>query len=149
MCCFTSHVSICLLEQTGNLQIMKAQFHNSLIPLWTNTTVNLYALSKLTVRTLKPGHLEEDCPITTFSENKILEFFAHGPYNSIHQFEGCFLRGQVSSNGFKHFDGCIDGYLNFIGLSAKTLEKLLFWENVVVGQSSSKCSGLTVRTAMY
>ena len=75
MCCFTSHVSICLLEQTGNLQIMKAQFHNSLIPLWTNTTVNLYALSKLTVRTLKPGHLEEDCPITTFSENKILEFF--------------------------------------------------------------------------
>ena len=149
MCCFTSHVSICLLEQTGNLQIMKAQFHNSLIPLWTNTTVNLYALSKLTVRTLKPGHLEDDCPITTFSENKILEFFAYGPYNSIHQFEGCFLRGQVSSNGFKHFDGCIDGYLNFIGLSAKTLEKLLFWENVVVGQSSSKCSGLTVRTAMY
>ena len=106
---------------------MEAQFHNSLIPSWENTTANLYALFKLTVRTLKPGHLEEDCLITTFSENKILEFFfAYGPCNNIHQFEGCFLRGQVSSNGFKNLNGCIVGYLNFIGLSAKTLENLLF-----------------------
>ena len=76
-------------------------------------------------------------------------FLAYGPCNNIHQFEGCFLRGQVSSNGFKNFNGCIVGYFNFIGPSAKTLENLLFWENVVIGQSSSKCPGLSVRTAMY
>ena len=75
MCYFTCHVSLCLLGPIGNLQIMEAQFHDSLIPSWANTTANLYALFKLTVRTLKPGQLEEDCPITTFSENKIFEFF--------------------------------------------------------------------------
>ena len=126
---------------------MEAQFHNSLIPSGANTTANLYALFKLTVRTLKPGHLEEDCPIKAFSENNILEFFLHTGRATT--FEGCFPRGQVSSNGFKNFNGCIVGYLNFIGLSAKTLENLLFWENVVIGQSSSKCPGLSVRTAMY
>ena len=64
-----------VLEPTGNPQIMEAQFHNSLIPSWANTTATLHALFKLTERTLKPRHLEEDCTITTFSENKILKFF--------------------------------------------------------------------------
>ena len=32
----------------------------------------------VTVRTLKPVHLEEDSPITTFLENKTLNFFAKG-----------------------------------------------------------------------
>ena len=149
MCCFTCHASLCLLEPTGNSQIMETQFHNSLIPSWANTTVTLHALFKLTARTLKPGHLEEDCTITTFSEKRFSSFFAYGPCNNIHQFEGCFLRGQVSSNGFKNFNGCIVHYLNFISLSVKTLENLLFWENVVIGQSFSKCPGLRVRTAMY
>ena len=27
--------------------------------------------------------------------------------DNIHRFEGCFLRGQVSSNGFKIFNRCI------------------------------------------
>ena len=27
--------------------------------------------------------------------------------NNIHEFEGCFLRGQVSSNGFKVLNGCM------------------------------------------
>ena len=67
-------------------------------------------------------------------------FFAYGPCNNIHQFEGCFLLGQVSLNGFKNFNGCIVEYLNFINLSAKTLENLLFWENVLIWQFSSKCS---------
>ena len=124
---------------------MEAQFHNSLIPSWANTTATLHALFKLTERTLKLGHLEEDCTITTFSENKILEFFfvclffAYGPCNNIHQFEGCFLIGQVNLNGFKKSNGCIVEYLNFIILSAKTLENLLFWEHGVTGQFFSKC----------
>ena len=84
-----------------------------------------------------------------FLKTRLSSFFAYGPCNNIHQSEGCFLRVQVSSNGFKNFSGCIVKYLNFIGLSAKTLEDLLFWENVVTGQFSSKCPGLSVRTAMY
>ena len=75
MCRFTCHVSLCLLEPTGNVQIMERHFYNSIIPSWANTTATLHALFKLTERTLKPGHLEEDCTITTFSENKMLEFF--------------------------------------------------------------------------
>ena len=66
-------------------------------------------------------------------------FFAYGPCNNIHQSEGCFLIGQVNLNGFKNFNGCIFEYLNFISLSAKTLENLLFWEHVVTGQFFSKC----------
>ena len=66
-------------------------------------------------------------------------FFAHGPCNNIHQFEGCFLIGQVSLNGFKNFNGCIVEYLSFISLSTKTLENILFWEKVVIGQYSTKC----------
>ena len=105
----TCHVSLCLLEPTGNQQIMEAQFHNSLNPSRANTTATPHAL------------------FTTFSEKKILNiFFSYGPCNNIHQFEGGFLRGQVSSNAFKNFNGCIVKYLSFIGLSAKTLENLLF-----------------------
>ena len=66
-------------------------------------------------------------------------FFAYGPCNNIHQFEGCFLLGQVSLNGFKNFNGCIVEYLNFISLSTKTLENILFWEKVVIGQYSTNC----------
>ena len=58
----------------------------------------LYVVVIITVRLLEPGHLEEDYPITTVFENKRFSTF----------FEGCFLRGQVSSNGFKVFNGCID-----------------------------------------
>jgi len=50
----------------------------------------------------EPGQLEEDYQITTVSENKIMSSCF-----LIHKFEGCFLRGQVSSNGFKVFNGCI------------------------------------------
>ena len=122
-------------------------------PFMAKTTANLHALFKLTVWTLKLGHgrtlRRRLYNHNVFWKQDSQVLFAYGPYNNIHQFEGCFLRGQVSSNGFKHFNGCIVGYLNFIGLSAKTLENLLFWENVVIGQSSSECPGLSVRTAMY
>ena len=35
------------------------------------------------VLTLKPVHLEEDCPITTFSGKKKKHFFANGPITII------------------------------------------------------------------
>ena len=103
---------------------------------------------------LQSGHSNRDTWKKIVQSQRFLKtrcsiFFAYGPCNNIHQFEGCFLIGQVSLNGFKNFNGCIVEYLNFISLSAKTLENLLFWENVVIGQSSSKCPGLSVRTAMY
>ena len=103
---------------------------------------------------LQSGHSNRDAWKKIVQSQRFLKtrrssFFAYGPCNNIHQFEGCFLRGQVSSNGFKNFNGCIVGCLNFIGPSAKTLENLLFWENVVIGRSSSKCPGSSVRTAMY
>ena len=150
MCCFTCHVSLCLLEPTSNLQIIEAQLTN---PFMGKTTANLHDLLKLSVQTLKPGH-GRTLGRTLYNHNVFWKqdsqvLFACRPCNNIHQFEGCFLRDQVRSNGFKHFNACIVGYLNFTGLSAKTLENLLFWENVVIGQSSSKCLGLILRTAMY
>ena len=57
---------------------------------------------------MEPGH-SKDYPITikTFvSKQKILNFF-YKRTNNIHKFEGYFLRGQLSSNGFKVFNGCI------------------------------------------
>ena len=41
-----------------------------------------------------------------FWKQKILKFFCKGTHK-IHKFEGCFLRGQVSSNAFKVFNGHI------------------------------------------
>ena len=81
--------------------------------------------------TLKPGHLK-DCWITTFSENKSLKLT-----NNIHKSEDCFLRWSHSWT------------LNFIGAFArKNLENLLFSENVVTGQSSSKCPSWSVHTVI-
>jgi len=60
--------------------------------------LTFYVVVIITVRLLEPGHLEEDYPITTVFENKRFSTF----------FESCFLRGQVSSNGFKVFNGYID-----------------------------------------
>ena len=44
--------------------------------------------------------------ITRFFENKDSQVFCKRA-NNIHKFEGCFLRGQVSSNASKVFNGCI------------------------------------------
>ena len=70
----------------------------------------------------------------------------HKRTNNVHRFEDCFLRGQVSANGFKVFNDCIVAYLNFIGPFAKKLENLLFSEMIEIGQSSSKCPGLSSHT---
>ena len=100
---------------------MHLVFHLFMFPL---STFSYYGL--ITVRLLKLGHLEKHYPITTFfGKQKIFKFFCKQT-DSIHKFEGCFLRGQVSSNGFKVFNGCIVEYLNFIGPFAKKLENLFF-----------------------
>ena len=79
--------------------------------------------------TTRTGHLEEDNPVTRFMKTKDSQVFFlqtdqfkvdrlqiivvakkyiyvcvqfHNWF--IHEFEGCFLRGQVSSNGFKVFN---------------------------------------------
>ena len=58
-------------------------------------------VKRLTVRTLKPGDLKEDCSISTFSENKrFSSFFCKRPITFIN-WTCRFPRGQVSSNGFK------------------------------------------------
>ena len=80
-----------------------------------------------------------------FWKQKILKVLGK-PTNNAHRFEDCFLRGPVSSNGFKVFNDCIVEYLNFIGLFAKKLENLLFSEMIVIGQSSSKCPSLNSHT---
>ena len=74
-----------------------------------------------------------------FWKQKILKVLGKRT-NNVHRFEDCFLRGQVSSNGFKVT------YLNFIGPFAKKLENLLFSEMIMIGQSSYKCLGLSSHT---
>ena len=93
---------------------------------------------------LQSGHSNRDTwkkivQSQRFLKTRCSSFFAYGPCNNIHQFEGCFLIGQVSLNGFKNFNGCIVEYLSFISLSTKTLENILFWEKVVIGQYSTNC----------
>ena len=49
---------------------------------WFNIDRITEVISMVTVRLLEPGHLEEDCPITTISENKRFSsyfFLANGP----------------------------------------------------------------------
>ena len=46
---------------------------------------------------LESGHLEEDYPITSFLKQKMLKFFKKKTdLNNSHEFEGRFLRGQIS-----------------------------------------------------
>jgi len=59
-----------------------------------------------TVQLLELGHFEEDYPITPFLKTKDSQVFCKWT-NNIPEFENCFLRGQVSSHGFKVFNGCI------------------------------------------
>ena len=57
----------------------------------------------------------------------VLSFFGKRN-NKIHELEGCFLRGQVSSNGFKVFNGWIvEPWILLVHLQKK-LENLLFWK---------------------
>ena len=54
-------------------------------------------LKPITAQTVNLGHWEEDCPITTFSENKRFSIFFCKQTNNMPKLEGCFLRGPVSS----------------------------------------------------
>ena len=89
-----------------------------------------------TVRLPEPGHLEKDfVQSQRFLKTTDSHFFFCKRTNNIHEFEGCFLRGQVRSNAFKVL----------VPLQEK-LENLLFSEIVVIGQSSSKCPSSSSRT---
>ena len=63
----------------------------------------------ITVQLRDPGNLEEYYPITKVFEKKkkIFKFFCKLRTNNIHEFEGCFLRGQLSSNGYTVFNSCM------------------------------------------
>ena len=92
-------------------------FKESITTIWQE----LYWKISVTVRLLEPGHLEEDYPITMFFANK-----RFSRTNDIHKFDGCFLRSQVSSNGFKFFISCIvEPWILLVHLQEK-LENLVF-----------------------
>lgn len=55
---------------------------------------------------LELGCLDVDYPVITVFEKKGgFKFFFGKRNNNIHELEGYFLRGQVSSNSFKVFNG--------------------------------------------
>ena len=87
-------------------------------------------LSRTVARRLKqalqPVHLEEVCPNhNVICKQKILNFLFKRT-NNIHKFEGCFLRGQVSSNGFNVFNGRkVEPWILLVRLQ-KTWESFVF-----------------------
>ena len=98
---------------------------------------------------LQSGHSNRDIwkkivQLQRFVTTRFSFFFAYGPYNNIHKFKGCFLRGQVSLNGFKVFNGCILVRLQKnlrIFFSQKTL-----WLDNLLPSVPVWVSGLSVRT---
>ena len=50
---------------------------------------------------------QKGCRLTVWKNKKILKFFFCQRTNNIHKFEVCFLRVEVTSNGFKVFSDCI------------------------------------------
>ena len=93
--------------------------------------VLLKRLICFTVGQLEPGHLEEDCPITTISE-KILKYFCKRT-NKIqdsttrnHRKLSCRLNLLTSRETALKFT-------NVIGPFVKTLNNLLFSEIVLIG----------------
>ena len=80
----------------------------------------------LIVQLVEPRHSEEDCLITTISENKRLSRFFCKRTSNIHKFEGCFLRGQVRSNGLKVFNrGIAESWILLVHLQ-KPWESFVF-----------------------
>ena len=105
--------------------------------------VTCWRFAVVTVQLLEPGHLDEDGPITTVSENKRFSSFCKcttkiqdstmQPLNKSFECSGP-LRKQLSNL-----------WMLLVCLQ-KILEKLLFSEIVVIRQSSSECAGSTSST---
>ena len=97
------------------------------------------------MRTLrKPGHWKKDCPMRAISKNK--RFSCSFANRTIK-----FKYNYVTVENFKPFKPNLSGnspqiYECYQPVCKKKLENLLFSENVVTGQSSSKRSGLSIRT---
>ena len=96
-----------VIKLTGRAMVRPDSFDKWTAPLYFNFKTLFQTLSWLfqlvqfvTVRLLEPGHLEEDHPVTRFMKTKDSQVFCKRT-NNFHKFKGCFLRGQVSSNGFK------------------------------------------------
>ena len=104
-----------------------------------------------------------------FWKQTILNFLGKRTLN-IHGFEGCFLKGQDSSNGFKDFNGyLVKPWIVLVGNTCtkmvilnklvvvvvvfapfgKKLENLMFSDIVGIRQSSSKCPGWRSRTVIH
>ena len=61
--------------------------------------------------------------------------------NNIHEFEGCFLRGQVSSNSFQVFNGWIVEPWIYWSACKKKLRIFCFQKMLSQDKKSSKCPG--------
>ena len=83
------------------------------------------------------GTLGRRCPITTFSENKFSRFssFFRKETNKI---EGSTIQPLKTGN-------CPQIFNVICPFAQKNIANLLFSENVMIGHSSSKCPGLSVR----
>ena len=82
-----------------------------------------------------------------FSEQKIVTVLGKLT-NNVHIFEGCFLRGQVGSNGFEDFNGSIvESWILLVRLP-KNL-RIFRFQKSLIGQSSSKCPGSRSRTVNH
>ena len=126
MCCFTCHVSLCLLEPTGNLQIMETQFHNSLIPSWEKQLqiCMLQTYSADTQTGTWPYTWKNIVQSQRFLKTRFSSFVCMWAVQQHPSIWRLFPKRSGKFFFCKHFKGCIVGYLNFIGLSAKTLENL-------------------------
>ena len=92
----------------------------------------------ITVRTLKPGHLEEDVQSQRFLKTNYQDsqvFFC----KETNKIQGSTIQPSKTGN-------CPQIYECYWSVCQKKMENLLFSGNVVIGQSSSKCPGLSLRT---
>ena len=97
----------------------------------------LKSIYKITFRTLKPGHLEEDVQSQRFlkTNSQDSQVFFRKETNKI---EGSTIQPLKTGN-------CPQIFNVICPFAQKNIANLLFSENVMIGHSSSKCPGLSVR----
>ena len=125
-----------LVEMTSGL--VNASFS---LPKWQAVKITFFA--PVTVQTLKPGHLEEDCPITTFFwKQKILRSFSF--------FFSFFFRKWNTKIQGPTMQPLKTSKPDLSGNSPQIYKCYslvhLFSENLAIGQSSSKRCSLSVPT---
>ena len=72
----------------------------------------------------------KSCRLTVRKNKRFSSFFFFffcKRTSNIHKFEGCFLRGEVTSKGFKVFSDCIvEPWILLVGLQKKNVESSVF-----------------------